>query len=621
MPQQKIVKAVILAAGFGTRMQPLSFDLPKPLMPLWGRPLLDRWLDQLADWGVRDVLVNTHHGAAALIEHLIRRRTDRLRVQISFEPEILGTGGALRRAAWFLDDRPFWLLNADTAAELDPRPLVRAFRREQPLAALWMHPELGPRTVEIRRGRVVNFQAANPGAAGTATFCGLHLLSPRILRHLPDAGFAGIIPAYERSLKHGEKILGISVPGARWADLGTPGSYLSAHAAFAPRSARREGWAAVGKNVAIARGAVLTNSVVWDRAQIGPRARLSNAIVGREVMINRPVSGVAVRADLALAPEERTALAELNWPLADTIAMPFGVRGSDRSYTRLQRGEKSLVLMRYGAAREENRLFAPLARFLAEIAFPVPVIRLDRPEDRLVLMEDVGDHTLAESVRSAAPERVVRLYRAVLDRVAVLHEEGMRRARRRRLELNPPFRPALYEWERRYFVEHFVAGWARRPPSEQRAVLRELSRVAGRLGEAPAVLLHRDLQSSNIHLRRERPVFLDFQGMRFGPAAYDLASLLCDPYVEWPAAVQDRLLEYARQQDAKAVEFFWWAAVERLAQALGAYGRLGRQPGLERFLSFIPPALRLMRRALNHVETLPVLRGLCEELSSRPSHH
>ena len=115
-------KAFVLAAGFGTRMLPLSRDLPKPMMPLWGRPLLEHVLLLLRDWGVRDVLVNTHHRPGELIRWAAGRPVAGLRVNFSFEPEILGTGGALRRAAWFLDDRPFWLINADVAADLDPSP-------------------------------------------------------------------------------------------------------------------------------------------------------------------------------------------------------------------------------------------------------------------------------------------------------------------------------------------------------------------------------------------------------------------------------------------------------------------------------------------------------------------
>jgi MurNAc alpha-1-phosphate uridylyltransferase len=88
-------RAIVLAAGFGTRMKPLSEDLPKPLMPFWGRPLIDRTFDLLHGWGVREVLVNAHHGADELVAHLRSVRCG-MKVDVSFEPGILGTGGALK---------------------------------------------------------------------------------------------------------------------------------------------------------------------------------------------------------------------------------------------------------------------------------------------------------------------------------------------------------------------------------------------------------------------------------------------------------------------------------------------------------------------------------------------
>ncbi|MBP7829043.1 MAG: phosphotransferase [Kiritimatiellae bacterium] len=613
-------KAFVLAAGFGTRMLPLSRDLPKPMMPLWGRPLLEHVLLLLRDWGVRDVLVNTHHRPGELIRWAAGRPVAGLRVNFSFEPEILGTGGALRRAAWFLDDRPFWLINADVAADLKPAPLLRAFARVRPLAALWLHPELGPRTVSMENGLVTSFRAPVPGAGGTFTFCGLHLLSPRILDFLPEEGFAGIVPAYERAMKRGERIAGVCVPDCFWADLGTPRQYLEAHAEILKRGRRAgrpgpadtRGFAAIGPNVQRAPGCRIENSVVWEGARLGPRARVCDAVIGREAVVNEPVTGLAGRGDRVLDPAEQRAAREHGWPPDEITAFPFGPRGSARAFTRLRRGRGSVILMRYDPARTENTLHVPHARFLAGIGFRVPAVLLDRPESNLALLEDAGDACLQRLVSEDRGRRVEHLYRKVLKQVARLHDAGTGAARKGRLRLMPPFSPALYRWERELFVTHFLKKDNRAWPGKIRAIRRELAGVAARLDAAPRVLLHRDLQSSNILWKRGEPVFIDFQGMRYGPAAYDLASLLCDPYVELPEPLQLRLLAgYAaeRPADPAAIELFWPAAVERLVQALGAYGRLSAQPGLESFHRHIPPALRLLRRALSRTGALPILSG------------
>lgn len=621
-------KAFVLAAGFGTRMLPLSRDLPKPMMPLWGRPLLEHVLLLLRDWGVRDVLVNTHHRPGELIRWAAGRPVAGLRVNFSFEPEILGTGGALRRAAWFLDDRPFWLINADVAADLDPAPLLRAFARLHPLAALWLHPSLGPRTVSMENGLVTSFRAPVPGAGGTFTFCGLHLLSPRILDYLPEESFAGIVPAYERAMKRGERIAGVCVPDCFWADLGTPRQYLEAHAEILKRGRRSgrpgpadtRGFAAIGPNVQRAPGCRIENSVVWEGARLGPRARVCDAVIGREAVVNEPVTGLAGRGDRVLDPAEQRAAREYGWPPDEVTAFPFGPRGSARAFARLRRGRDSVILMRYDPERAENNLQVPHGRFLAGIAFRVPAVLLDRPESNLALLEDAGDCCLRDRVLRARPDRIEGLYRRILDQLARLHETGTQRAKQAHLTLMQPFTLKLYRWERELFVTHFLRAAHRASAGEIRQIRRELAGIAARLNRAPRVLLHRDLQSSNILLKNGTPVFIDFQGMRLGPAAYDLASLLCDPYVALPEPLQEKLLlHYARRRpkDPSAARLFWPAAVQRLVQALGAYGRLSAQPGLESFARFIPPALLLLRRALGRIPPLPALSAVAKRLLAR----
>jgi hypothetical protein len=147
--------------------------------------------------------------------------------------------------------------------------------------------------------------------------------------------------------------------------------------------------------------------------------------------------------------------------------------------------------------------------------------------------------------------------------------------------------------------------------------MRDLESVADRLAGTPQVLVHRDLQSSNILWHEGGPVFVDFQGMRLGPAAYDLASLLCDPYVMLPVRTQSRLLEYYARRTGcpeQVVDVFWSAAIQRLAQALGAFGRLSAVPETSSFARHIRTGLVMMSRALDRLGGLDKLRTLVREL-------
>jgi hypothetical protein len=163
----------------------------------------------------------------------------------------------------------------------------------------------------------------------------------------------------------------------------------------------------------------------------------------------------------------------------------------------------------------------------------------------------------------------------------------------------PPFGPETYAWEHDYFLSAYAAAHAHWSPSRTEAARTALARAAALLQASPERLIHRDLQSSNILFREKlSPVFIDYQGMRPGPVAYDLASLLCDPYVSLPPEAQQTLLRhYCRHhpQGRAIAAAFPAAAVQRLCQALGAYATLSLRPGMARFASYIPRAIAQLR--------------------------
>jgi NDP-sugar pyrophosphorylase family protein/aminoglycoside/choline kinase family phosphotransferase len=646
-------KAVVLAAGFGTRLLPLSLDTPKPMVPLWGKPALGHVLDLLQDWGVRETLINLHFHPDAIVRYAAGRSRPDFRITFSFEPDILGTGGALRRAAWFLPEaEPFWLINADIAADLRPDPFLGALRHRNTLAALWLHPSLGPRTVAMRRGFITDFQSARPETPGTYTFCGLHLIRPGILDFLPAEGFATIIAAYNRALAAGRRLAGVCAPDCYWEDLGTPESYRLAHGEVRARhrrgepggrlydpgqtrraralrraGARLDGFVALGRDASVAPGARVADSVLWDGATVAPGAEVLGAVVGTDTRVRGRVRRLALRSEFMVRAGDTHAdlllgrvLRALEWPADRTVVEPFEPRGSARSFTRLRCGRRSAILVRYSLDRHENALYADHARFLKRLGLRVPEVLLDWPAERALALEDLGGRSLQEEVAVATPERFFTLYAPVLDAAHRLHSRGARAALAQRLELTPPFSADLYRWEREFFARHFLRRRLGLPEPAIRAALRDLGRIAERLASLPQVLIHRDLQSSNVLLIPGGPAFIDFQGMRLGPAAYDLASLLCDPYVAMPSTVRERLLQrYAdragwsgAQRDA-----FWWAALERLAQALGAYGRLGASPETAWFARYIRPALERMREALDRLPVLPGLRAIVRSALQR----
>ena len=558
-------KAFILAAGLGTRLRPLTLETPKPMLPLWDKPMLARTLEMLAAWGVREVLINLHHAPGPIVRYLASQPFPQMRIAAVFEPVILGTGGALRNARWFVD-QPFWLLNADVVADLDPAPLLRAWQNRKPLAACWLTEDAGPKTVRCENGIVRDFHDSKNGHA---TFCGLQLLDERILPFIAPEGFDTIIAAYRRAQKRGHRIAGVFAPGSFWADIGTPAQYVQAHR----DTAQRLGHA--GETFTLPAAAVLT-----------PREQSLASQVSSPMSSHSPVE--------VLPP-----------------------RGSNREFFRLRFGRRSAILIRWSPERPDNRLYARHARFLASIGFPVPRLLLDSPRDRFLAVEDLGADTLESRLPRLAAAEVLRLYRKILGATLRLHLGGLPAARQCRLPLMPGFDDALYAWEHGYFIDHVLRERLHASEKQVAAVAAELKTVSRVLAASPQALIHRDWQSSNVLFRGNRPVAIDFQGMRRGPAAYDLASLLCDPYADLPAPLQQALLRhYAKRhpQGGKIAAAFSAAAIQRLCQALGAYAVLSQKPGMARFAGYVPAAARQLLRALR-AHPLPALETAARKLA------
>ena len=558
-------KAFILAAGLGTRLRPLTLETPKPMLPLWDRPMLARTLAMLAQWGVREVLINLHHAPGPILRYLASQPFPQLRIAAVFEPVILGTGGALRNARWFID-QPFWLLNADVAADVDPVPLLRVWQKQKPLAACWLTEDAGPRTVRCENGVIRSF---HDKVRGHATFCGLQLLDERILPFIAAEGFDTIIAAYQRAQHKRHRIAGVFVPGSFWADIGTPAQYVQAHRDTAQRLGR------AGESFTLPAAAVLTP---------------------REQSLLSPVSG-------------------LPSPACPIEVLP--PRGSNREFFRLRAGTSPSILIRWSPDRPDNRLYARHTRFLDSIGIPVPRLLLDSPRDHFLAIEDLGPDTLEARLPRLTPAETLRLYRQVLGITLRLHLAGLPAARQARLRLMPGFDAKLYAWEHAYFIDHILRGRLHASEKEIAAVAAELKSVSARLAASPQALIHRDWQSSNILFRGNQPVMIDYQGMRRGPAAYDLASLLCDPYADLADAQQQRLLrDYSDRhpQGAQIAAVFPAAAIQRLCQALGAYAVLSKKPGMAPFARHIPGAARQLLRALA-AHPLPALAAAARRLA------
>jgi N-acetylmuramate 1-kinase len=304
--------------------------------------------------------------------------------------------------------------------------------------------------------------------------------------------------------------------------------------------------------------------------------------------------------------------------------VPFSGRGSDRSYFRFKGASGSVILVQYESTRIENAYFADIAAFLYENCIPVPKIIRHDVSASLILMEDLGDTDLW-LLRNAPWKQRQSLYQKTLVAAHKLHSLPESQFPSDRIKLMNPFDPELYQWEREYFMDNFVAALCgiELEPDWSKALEAELCGLAEKLASDRRCLVHRDLQSQNVMIYREEPFLIDFQGMRFGSHFYDLGSLLCDPYVHLTDAERMELLYFyyglstAELAWSDFAETFWQASAQRLMQALGAYGFLGIKKELRSYLAHVPAGLRNLRMAAENARALPLLQNLCNECLSR----
>lgn len=225
------MKAMILAAGFGTRLRPLTDMMPKPLLPVAGIPMIVWNLLLLKRHGIQDVVINLHHLGAMIEQALGHGVRFGMRITYSHEPVILGTGGGIKQVEPWFNGEPVLVLNGDTLFELDLTALITFHQthtaaatlvlRQDPEAARWGLVEVTHQAEVIRitgRGRSLS----TPTSA--RMFAGIHILHPRLLRHLPVGKECSIIDAYVQGIQDGERIMGYDFDGY-WTDVGTPERY------------------------------------------------------------------------------------------------------------------------------------------------------------------------------------------------------------------------------------------------------------------------------------------------------------------------------------------------------------------------------------------------------------
>ena len=298
-----VMKAMILAAGFGTRLFPLTIDRTKPAIPFLGKPLVGYVAEYIAKFGFTDVVVNLHHQPESVKKALGDGENFGVKIQYTLEePKILGTAGALDNARRYLEHETFLIINGKIITDIDISAALETHRNSGALATMVLkpNPQRERFTIVETEGKlIIGFGDFPEQDSGSATqeiqnpkskiqnplmFTGIHILEPRVFDYIPRGVYSDIVPTFYRpAIARGERIVA-HITNGNWFELSTIPRYLDI--SLAMLNGRKEKIVR-GENVKISASATVKDSVIWDDVTIADGAHVSKTIIADGVKIGK----------------------------------------------------------------------------------------------------------------------------------------------------------------------------------------------------------------------------------------------------------------------------------------------------------------------------------------------
>jgi len=314
------MKAMVLAAGFGTRLQPLTRILPKPMFPVLGRPLLSHIFDLLLSANISEVAVNIHHLPDFIIDYFEKGKPPDLNLHFSREEKILGTAGGIKKMEDFLGDGPFILINSDIVTDIALNKVIDFHKKNNSKLTLVVRQDISPEqfdSIEIcEDGRIVHFIGASsmelPENTKQVMFTGIQIMEPEIFNRIPEGQFCGTTEdIFPQMIRDDVPVYGYLYNGY-WKDMGNRESYLQVNADALDEKVFLKGispndtnhsftippilvgrnchiaenskigpHSVIGPNCTIKNGAVVENSILWEGVTIGAGSTVKGSVIAK----------------------------------------------------------------------------------------------------------------------------------------------------------------------------------------------------------------------------------------------------------------------------------------------------------------------------------------------------
>lgn len=596
------IKAFVLAAGLGTRLRPITLNLPKPLLPILGKPIIEYILEHLKTLNLKKIGINLHYQPEKLLGWIKNSSFDNL-IQTFYEEEILGTGGALKNAQTFLKDSVFIVYNADVFTFLNLQNILRFHLTYKPIGTLVVRHIPKKNNLYINKeGKLIGIDPffIPEKFYKKIGFTGIAIYSPEFLDFLPQ-GFCSVIEGWIKVLKQNKPILTYEI-SEDWFDIGTPSSYfktvifvlkLKGETAYFHPEAQTDfldfqGYVVVETPTKFLPGSYLEN-VIFLASCDKFFKQAKNGILGTDFFL-------PIDKKLLLEPYKKE--------------IPIGYGGSDRKIFRIflnRSKDKSYVKMKFSSNDEDFERTILYNQFFISHTIPVPkILDIDRKK-REIIFEDLGDVSLYTWLKGKKYNIIIKnMYKNVIRNLVKLHTINLE-------EKESFFRTFDYEyfrWETSYFKQMFLEFFCKLKKIDKN-LEEEFDILARICDKFPKNVIHRDFQSQNIMIKNKEVFFIDYQGARIGPPGYDVVSLLWDPYVDLDSSVRQELisfyLEVRQKKDPhfdkvlflKSIPFL---RLQRHLQALAAYVNLSFFKGKKYFVKFIPRVLTYLKDDLENFE-------------------
>jgi mannose-1-phosphate guanylyltransferase len=298
----EITQAFVLAAGLGTRLRPLTEELPKPLIPIFQKPLVTFALDHLISVGVNKFVINTHRHPELFQSFFAAGEYAGFPTTLVHEPDLLETGGGVKNAESHLGSEPFITYSGDILTDMDLQPLIdEHFLRGNEVTLALRETRFAP-SVAFRDHRVVDI-SSRYGKAGNYDFANIAVWNREIFRRIPSHRKISFIPIIADWIGQGGKIGGLVMNDGTWFNIGSRAEYLELHrtilrdnwkpdfvktrewpertagSAIVDSSAQLRGCTVVGRNCRVGAGAILEDTILWPDAEIASQSRLEACIV------------------------------------------------------------------------------------------------------------------------------------------------------------------------------------------------------------------------------------------------------------------------------------------------------------------------------------------------------